>query len=353
MTFKAASCPSCSGDLQVPDDRDVVKCMYCGENVIVGEAIQAAAGGNIKNWLILAEAASEAGNQPEAYEYYTRVLEVDASNSNAWAGKAETAGRLSTLSSLRLPEVLTGFQKAIDCADPEKQTETKQTAARKITLIIRGYYDAVRAHLLEATSVEESSSIDKRWEEYLGQCEALLAGLERAHSYWPDNQVIIDYLIFLCRDNIEGVAYSERSTPDGPVQRRVKTITPQYETRLITKLNLYTARKRQLDPAYRPQPIRKLEGSKCFMATATMGSADDPTVELLREFRDERLIQSRLGRAFIEQYYRHSPRLAESIAASRVRRLASYLVIILPSVWVARRLLKRTSKTASLSGRHH
>ncbi|HEV7684876.1 MAG TPA: CFI-box-CTERM domain-containing protein [Pyrinomonadaceae bacterium] len=336
MTFKAANCPSCSGDLQVPDDRDVVKCMYCGENVIVREAIQAAAGGNTKNWLILAKAASQAGNHPEAYEYYMRVLEVDASNSEAWAGKAEAAGSLSTLSSFRLPEMLTGFQKAIDHADPEKQTEVKHAAATKITLIIRGYFDSALAHL------RDSDAIDKAWAEYLDRCEAMLAGLDSALSYWPDNPVILDYLIFICRDNIEGVAYLDKSGPNEPV-RRVKYITPQYQSKLISKLNVYEAKKRQLNPGYQPPPIQKLKDSSCFVATATMGSAADPTVALLREFRDECLMQSSLGRKFIEQYYRRSPRLAESIAKSRARRLASYFVIVAPSAWAARRLLQRNS----------
>ena len=44
MAFKAATCPSCGGALQVPDDRTTVKCMYCGVDVVVREAIQLAAG---------------------------------------------------------------------------------------------------------------------------------------------------------------------------------------------------------------------------------------------------------------------------------------------------------------------
>ena len=44
MDFKPAQCPSCGGALQVPDDRATVKCMYCGVDVTVREAIQLAAG---------------------------------------------------------------------------------------------------------------------------------------------------------------------------------------------------------------------------------------------------------------------------------------------------------------------
>lgn len=29
MTFKAAKCPNCAGELQLLEDRDNVKCMYC------------------------------------------------------------------------------------------------------------------------------------------------------------------------------------------------------------------------------------------------------------------------------------------------------------------------------------
>jgi len=44
MVFKAAQCPSCGGALQVPDDRTSVKCMFCGVDIIVREAIRLAAG---------------------------------------------------------------------------------------------------------------------------------------------------------------------------------------------------------------------------------------------------------------------------------------------------------------------
>jgi DNA-directed RNA polymerase subunit RPC12/RpoP len=40
MTFQAGKCPECGGDLQLPDDRTTVKCMYCGVDVTVQEVIQ-------------------------------------------------------------------------------------------------------------------------------------------------------------------------------------------------------------------------------------------------------------------------------------------------------------------------
>jgi hypothetical protein len=44
MSFKAATCPNCGGALQVPTDLDSVKCMYCGGEIVVREAIRLAVG---------------------------------------------------------------------------------------------------------------------------------------------------------------------------------------------------------------------------------------------------------------------------------------------------------------------
>lgn len=48
MNFKPALCPSCGGKMQVPDDINTVKCMYCGVDVIVREAIRLA--GRVKEF---------------------------------------------------------------------------------------------------------------------------------------------------------------------------------------------------------------------------------------------------------------------------------------------------------------
>lgn len=52
------------------------------------------------------------------------------------------------------------------------------------------------------------------------------------------------------------------------------------------------------------------ESGGCFVATAVYGSYDHPSVLVLREFRDHRLSESTLGRAFIRIYYRLSPPFA-------------------------------------------
>lgn len=48
----------------------------------------------------------------------------------------------------------------------------------------------------------------------------------------------------------------------------------------------------------------------CFVATWAYGSMNDPAVETLRNFRDQKLAQNSAGRLFIKTYYRYGSSLA-------------------------------------------
>jgi hypothetical protein len=52
---------------------------------------------------------------------------------------------------------------------------------------------------------------------------------------------------------------------------------------------------------------------QCYIATACYGDADHPDVESLRRFRDEVLLRTVWGRAFVRVYYVLSPRIAERL----------------------------------------
>jgi hypothetical protein len=54
--------------------------------------------------------------------------------------------------------------------------------------------------------------------------------------------------------------------------------------------------------------------SGCFIASAAYGSPVEPHVKLLREFRDNFLLNNYVRQAFIDLYYRCSPPLANFIA---------------------------------------
>ena len=54
--------------------------------------------------------------------------------------------------------------------------------------------------------------------------------------------------------------------------------------------------------------------SDCFIATAAYGSGSAVQIDVLRDFRDEVLLQSAAGRDFVDFYYAASPPLADYIA---------------------------------------
>jgi hypothetical protein len=52
----------------------------------------------------------------------------------------------------------------------------------------------------------------------------------------------------------------------------------------------------------------------CFIATASFGSKFEPSVVLLRQFRDQYLLSNSPGKAFVKFYYDNSPPIAAFIA---------------------------------------
>jgi hypothetical protein len=58
-------------------------------------------------------------------------------------------------------------------------------------------------------------------------------------------------------------------------------------------------------------------GGGCYLATMVYGDYDHPQVMILRQFRDEVLDKSALGKWFIKTYYHYSPKLVERLKNER------------------------------------
>jgi len=75
-------------------------------------------------------------------------------------------------------------------------------------------------------------------------------------------------------------------------------------------------------------------GDSCFIATAAFGSYSHPYLYVLRNFRDDILMQSEAGRSFVEFYYQNSPQLAQWIERHEVARVVTQ-VLLLPLIALA------------------
>jgi hypothetical protein len=80
-------------------------------------------------------------------------------------------------------------------------------------------------------------------------------------------------------------------------------------------------------------------GGGCFIATAAYGSPMEPHVKILRKFRDRFLIDSKIGRKFVEIYYTYSPPIADFIAKHASLRIMVRLSL-LPFVGMSWAVLK-------------
>ena len=71
---------------------------------------------------------------------------------------------------------------------------------------------------------------------------------------------------------------------------------------------------------------------RCFIATAAYGTETAPELDILRDFRDQVLLENTLGSRFVDAYYRLSPPVADFIARNDFVRAIIREVLIDPLV---------------------
>lgn len=91
IEFIPAICPNCGGELRVPENRNLIKCMYCGYDIIMHDPSKYDNNQAVQNFIKLAQVAENSKNHTQAYHYYGQALENDASNIEAWLGRASNA----------------------------------------------------------------------------------------------------------------------------------------------------------------------------------------------------------------------------------------------------------------------
>lgn len=305
-----------------------MKCEYCGTDIMVREPVrpahyvqlgqpEQAAPANGANLKRLAEAAIAAGNYDEACDYFNRALEIDPNDVEAWLGKADALGLYTQPDNLRLQEMIVALDNARKAAVPERQPDLLKSMVAKVKTVVFPLYVAAQEELRTYPSLPE-------WESYLRQCAQYLAVGKIAHERAPDDTEIIEFMIELCRSNIEGV-YVGSSGGD------FYAVDDAHEKKLRETMEAYSAKLAVFKPGYQ-YPMVQRAGKKCFVVTATMGDAAHPSVVLLRVFRDERLARFSVGRAFIAWYWTHGPALARRVEKSKALRSAAYAFVVVPAV---------------------
>jgi tetratricopeptide (TPR) repeat protein len=298
------------------------------------DAVQVTIGPNIDNLLGMARNASQAGNVEEALSYYNRILELDPTVSEAWLGKGKAAGWKSSLVHMRFTEMLLAFNHAVANASADAKPAVIAQCVEEANVLIVTLYGMARKHLLEFVALANI------WTTYIAQVAQMLDALETVHEWDRQDRTTLENIIHLCKDNIEGITYRD------PYQNNVSKgwhLSPEYEAKLRSRLNAAITKLRSIDPNYISPEVEVKKPDACFVITATMGDVDHPTVKFMRLFRDEWLMQRRWGHRLVDGYYIYGPKAAEFISRSHLRRKISFLAIVAPAEWVARRLIRQKS----------
>ncbi len=73
--------------------------------------------------------------------------------------------------------------------------------------------------------------------------------------------------------------------------------------------------------------ITRMKLDECFIATAAYGSKFEPSVKMLRQFRDKYLLTTATGKSFVAFYYRNSPPIAKFIGGNQFLKLVTRLLL--------------------------
>jgi DNA-directed RNA polymerase subunit RPC12/RpoP len=311
MALIAANCPSCGADIQIPDDRDSFDCKYCGQKIMIerdepATAPQRTQSPDVKNYLALAETAAESGNSEDAEKYFSLVLERDPGNVTAWIGKAMAAGWQSNIRTTRLDESANYIKRAVKIGlkDPTQIGEMidgMNSLANAVTMA--NWKHVKEFHEVEGTIGECLPNVQQAVE---------LLGLAWSIKKDPTIAKNIAYIL----------------NPEDKVDRILGKFLMEHNPPILQLYNQCVQWLQANDSQWVAE--QKKAKSGCFVATATMGDDEHPTVVILRQFRDELLETSTAGRTFINAYYKIGPYIADVIRQSDLLKRLSYVLLVKP-----------------------
>ncbi len=331
MTFKPAKCPSCGGDLQLPDDKQSVKCMYCGNEIVVRTALNKQLP-SIDNLLKLALVAAESSNFKESSDYYTKVLEQDPTNVMAWMGKGLSCGF-----NLDYETSMACFRQVRELEPQNSQVAEMEN--RVISVNVKKCLKLAEDAILQGNRIysENDTSGSDAIKVIQGKSLSKIA----SESGNPADSAKHSYTSGMSWLSV--AADMARKEQISDIEKMVNEIRNNFRisrtfgANLTEKMtDMIVEKIKKVDPRFMPTSTH----SGCFVVTATMGSEENIYIETLQQFRDSVLQYTFAGRIFIKNYYHYGPYLANIISKSLLLRKISFITVVLPATWVARKYVK-------------
>jgi predicted RNA-binding Zn-ribbon protein involved in translation (DUF1610 family) len=195
MDLKAARCPSCGGDLDIPEGVDFVECPYCGIDVKVRELTSHEL--DSKTLLELAGHAYNSANYKSALEYYDFIIDKEPANSFALLGKIKSTIQKDWSEGQKKTSGVKEF--VTECLSKVDKDRKQKYLDNIVDLVCIIYDDEIKKY-------KDDLELIAKQHEFKDQ---LLYLLETGYELNPANEKIItkllDYCLVMKRVNITAV----------------------------------------------------------------------------------------------------------------------------------------------------
>ncbi|MHA1280412.1 MAG: CFI-box-CTERM domain-containing protein [Candidatus Helarchaeota archaeon] len=398
IEFVPAVCPKCGGELRVPNNTDVIKCMYCGADIILRDASKQRIEHvvDIEKYMGLAERAVNAKNFEEAYRYATIVLEKQPVMREALLIKGFAAGMLTSPNNSRVKEAKEYFKLGLskekselsEIDDYSNNTMFNQLTDFKTKKIVYGYLLKVANHfkdisnqlsykarnlirmddisvpseepdliLLEATKHKENAY------DFYVKAYGLTDDSDEWKHIYPHRDQLRDIIKLLLQELLDGgirfqeeqIEFDKQLAVHGndvgeKIRKEMSNVCAIFRKHELAKTDLiddpdfilifndYDKRILEIEESAK---VTK-EEEKCFIASATMGDINHPYVNALRDYRDRLLSTSIMGNLFIKIYCFLSPPLAKIIPKHPRLKEISLRYLVLPAYKKAVRAIEKS-----------
>lgn len=337
MGLVAAKCTQCGANVKVDDTKEAGICEFCGTAFITEKAINnyntyitnnnnfAGAninviGGDIDNYLKLANNAIEAENGQEALSYANKALEIKADSCEAWIAKMKSIEFIGTMGDPRVSEAVSYGENAIKFAlesDKDKVTDEVYNyyMKRAITLMmlaIAKTQDVTQIKNLvgiSPASIQGVANGDSTNRTLFGNLTtyAINIKLKIPESYIANHQEMQEQIAALAKLYISYCkADVERLKIYGSFLLQEALDARETNLNLIKK-----GLTEEKTTDIKNDEVKSNNTSGCYIATCVYGSYDCPQVWTLRRYRDYTLEETWYGRLFIKCYYAVSPTLVK------------------------------------------
>lgn len=134
----------------------------------------------IDNWMKMGSSASAAGNHKEAYEYFTKIVEVDPDNWRAIYEKGKSGAWQSTLGDLRTSEIYQGITLALEIIGRSKIPEDETIQLKnEFAVALFNINNAITDLMDQNLSNIDDKYFDSHWDQMWNTRQRYLTNVEQ------------------------------------------------------------------------------------------------------------------------------------------------------------------------------